>query len=84
MRPGAGIDEHGLRAIGVGGMDALAHGALEIALEVLDPRAQLLPKRHQALIDFIKRDGAVLRRIALAEHIEVDAVEHEDVHDDAF
>ena len=80
MRPGAGIDEHGLRAIGVGGVNAFAHRALKIGLEVLDPRAQLLSERHQALIDLVERDGAVLRRIALAEHIEIDAVEHKDVH----
>ena len=61
-------------------MDTLAHGAFEIALEAGNAGPQLLAERLQALVDLGQCDGAVLGRVPLAEHVEVDAVQHEDVH----
>ena len=39
-----------------------------------------LPSAAQLRVDLGERDRPVLLRVALAEHVEVDAVEHEDVH----
>mgnify|MGYP003694014001 CR=1 FL=1 len=40
--------------------------------------AEFLAQRLQACVDFLQRDRSVLDRVALAEHVVVDAVEHQD------
>ena len=43
-------------------------------------KADLAAKVVGMPLDFVQRDGAVLRRITFAEHVVVDAVEHENFH----
>jgi hypothetical protein len=61
-------------------VNALTQGTFKISLEILNLGAQLASEIDQSLIDLIERDGAVLRRVTLAKHIEVNAIEHEDLH----
>src|SRR6185503_16619708 len=49
-----------------------------------DLRAELPAEREQPRVDLGQCGRAVLRRLALAEHVEVDAVEHEDFHTMSF
>ena len=51
-----------------------------IGLKRGDRGAQLAPQGLQARIDLREGDRTVLLRIALAEHIVIDAMQHEDVH----
>jgi hypothetical protein len=59
-------------------VDPLAHRALAIGLEALDVDAQLLAQLAQVLVDFGERDRPVLNRIALPEHVVVDAMQHQE------
>jgi len=52
----------------------------QVGLEALDLDAQFGPQRQQLFIDLRQRGRAVLLRVALAEHVEVDAVENEELH----
>jgi hypothetical protein len=80
VRPGAGVDQHGGGAVAVGAVDALGHFAFDVGLKALDIGAQFLAQCDQACVDFRQGGGAVLRRVALAEHVEVDAVQGQDLH----
>ena len=84
MRPGASIDQHGSGSIAMRSMNALAHGTFKIGLETLDAGTQIVAERRHRCVDLGQRDGAVLRRIALAEHVEIDAVEQENSHENFF
>jgi hypothetical protein len=61
-------------------VDAFAHFAFTIGLEVLQVSAQLFTQSTQAGVDFIQCDGPVLLGVALAKHVVVDAVQHENFH----
>ena len=74
VRPGTGVDQHGVDGVAMRLMDAFAHCTLEIRLEALDFDAEFLTERLQPCVDLAERDRPVLRRVALAEHVEVDAV----------
>jgi len=76
----AGVDHHRVELLPVGPVDALAHPAFVVGLEAHDLRAELLAESLDPGVDLRKRDRSVLLRIALAEHVEVDAVQHEDFH----
>src|SRR6185369_10127848 len=80
VSPGAGVDQHGVDVLAERTMDPFAHLAFVVGLKAFDLRAELLAEREQPGVDFRERGRAVLRRLALAEHVEVDAVEHEDLH----
>ena len=69
-----------MAAVSVGLMDALAHCAFAVGLKSLKLGAKLVTQSIQAGIDLIQRNGAVLPGVALAKHVVVDAVEHEDFH----
>ncbi|MNC60654.1 hypothetical protein D3C75_1105490 [compost metagenome] len=81
MGPGTGIDQHGIHPVLIGLMDALAQGALEVALEALDLRPQLLAQGLQRLVDVGQGRCAVLARVTLAEHVVVDAMQHQYIGD---
>ena len=80
MRPRAGVDDHARHAIAVRLVDALAHRAFVVGLKAFHRRAQLARQLVQRGVDVGQRGRAVLRRVALAEHVEVDAVQDEEVH----
>jgi hypothetical protein len=61
-------------------VNALADFRLAVGLETLEPGAELFRKRLQRFIDLGKRRGAVHARLALAEHVQVDAMEYENTH----
>jgi hypothetical protein len=61
-------------------VDAFGHFTFKVGLEALDLSAQFLAQSRHLGVDFIQRDGAVLGRVALAEHVQVDAVQDKDVH----
>jgi hypothetical protein len=78
--PGTGVDEHSIGALQLGPVDTLAHRALIVGLEAFQLRAQFLAERLEPLVDLGQRDRAVEGRLALAEHVEIDAMKHEDLH----
>src|SRR6266480_695523 len=80
VRPGAGVDEHGVDLVGEAFVDALAHRGFAVGLEALDRHPELLAERLQLSVDLGQRDRPVVSGIALAEHVEVDTVEHENLH----
>ncbi len=84
MRPGPGVDDHGLHAIGVGAVDALGHFAFKVGLVALDLGPQFLAQSRHLGVDFVQRGGAVLGWVAFAEHVQVDAVQDKDVHGGAL
>jgi len=51
-----------------------------VGLKGLDGGVQLFAQGAQLVVDLGQGDGAVLLRIALAEHVVIDAVEHEHFH----
>jgi hypothetical protein len=61
-------------------VDAFGHFTFKVGLEALDLSAQFLAQSRHLGVDFIQRGGAVLGRVALAEHVQVDAVQDKDVH----
>ncbi len=75
--PGPGIDQHGLRAVGVRLMDAVYHRPFAVGLEATHPCVQFRTQRLQLLVDFRQGGRAVLGRIALTEHVQVDAMQNE-------
>ena len=79
MRPGASVDENGIDPLLVRIMDLPADRPFIIRLEGFDGAAQLLPQRLQFPIDPIEGDGPVLSRVPLPEHVQVDAVQHQNL-----
>jgi hypothetical protein len=67
-------------AVLMGLVDTLDHGTFMIGLEAVDPGTELRPQRLQTGIDLRHRDRAVLGRISLAEHTEIDAVQNQNFH----
>ena len=84
MGPGAGVDQERVHAVGMRLVDALAHRALMVGLKGLDLGAEFPAQRRHAGIDFVQRDRAALPEVALAEHVEVDAVQQENFHESAM
>src|SRR6267378_3098783 len=80
MGPCAGVDQDRIHAFGEPLVDALAHRGFTVGLEAHHLDAQLAAEGLKLRVDLGQRDRAVLRRVALAEHVVVDAVEHEDLH----
>jgi hypothetical protein len=79
MRPGAGVDQNGIDPLPVRVMDLPADRPFIIRLEGFDGSAQFLPQRLQSPIDLIEGDGPVLGRVPLPEHVQVDAVQHQNL-----
>jgi hypothetical protein len=75
--PRTGVDDHRRHAFFEGPVDALHHLALVVGLKHSTARPARRPAHHGG-VDLGQRGRAVLGRVALAEHVEVDAVEHED------
>ncbi len=65
-------------------MDALAHGAFIVGLKGFNAGAKFFAQAAQACIDLVERDRAVLLGVALAKHVVVDAVQHDDFHGESF
>ncbi len=78
--PGACIDEHAIDSVGEALVDPIAHCAFTVGLEAFDFSAQFLAQRTDRSIDFFQCDGAVVFRVAFAEHVVVDAVEQKNFH----
>jgi hypothetical protein len=78
VRPCTGVDDHTVELFQKGLVDALAHRTFAVGLEAHDFDAQLLAELLQVIVDFGQRDRPVLSRIALAEHVVVDAVQHQE------
>src|SRR4030042_2205506 len=77
MGPGAGINYHSIDLFEVGLMDLFAECSFMIRLKDLQLDAQFLRKSLEFFIDFIERDRSILSGISLAEHVEIDAVQHQ-------
>jgi hypothetical protein len=58
---------------------AIAQGTFAIGLEAVYLAAQLAAQAAQRCVDLGQRDRAVLGGVALAEHVVVDAVQHQDL-----
>src|SRR4030042_6193710 len=77
MGPGAGINNNSIDLFEVGLMDLFAECSFMIRLKDLQLDAQFLHKSLEFFIDFIERDRSVLSGISLAEHVEIDTVQHQ-------
>jgi hypothetical protein len=81
VRPCASVDQDGIHLIEEGLVDAFDHLAFVVGLKVLDIDAKFPSQRDDLIVDLVERDRPVLLRITLAEHVVVDAMEHEDLHE---
>ena len=80
MRPCAGVDQHTVGGVAHRRMNALAERTFTVAVEVLELQAGVCSLPVERGADIVKRCRAVVRRITLAEHVEVDALQHENLH----
>jgi hypothetical protein len=80
VRPRAGVDEHRGDLFLKAAVNPLTHFLFAVGLETDHFDAELLAQRLQARVDLAQGRGSVLDRVALAEHVVVDAMEHQDFH----
>ncbi len=78
--PGPGIDQHGVNLLHEGAVHAFAHLTFVVGLKTIHLCTQFGSQRFDALLDLGQRDRAVLLRIAMTEHVQVDAIEEKDFH----
>jgi len=78
--PGARVNQNRLGAVLMRLMDMLDHGAFVIGLKAFDVSAELRAQHLQTGIDLGQRDRPVLGRVALTEHIEINAVQNQNFH----
>ena len=78
--PGSGIDQHGVNLLHEGAVHAFAHLAFVVGLKTIHLGTQFGRQRFDTLLDLGQRDRAVLFRVAVTEHVQVDAIEEEDFH----
>jgi hypothetical protein len=81
VRPGAGIDHDGINAIGVCLVNFFNHDTFKIRLKAFHAGAQVLTQFFDLRIYFGQSDSAVLGGVALAKHVQVDAVQTQNFHD---
>jgi hypothetical protein len=77
--PRTGVDQHGVPTLFISAMDTLTHRRFAVRLKRIDLHTQFLAQRLQPGIDVGERNRSVLRRVALAEHVVIDAMKHQDV-----
>src|ERR1700674_1300431 len=82
VRPRTGVDEHRGDLLLKAAVNPLTHFLFAVGLETDHFDAKLLAQCLQARVDLAQRRGSVLDRVALAEHVVVDAMEHQDFHHD--
>lgn len=80
MRPSARVNHQRVSLIAQRLVDSLDQLAFMVRLKTLNGRAQLAAQCLQVRVDLGQRRRAVLRRVALAEHIEIDAVQDKNFH----
>ena len=78
MRPRAGVEHHTCDVVLVRLVNPFAHLAFAVGLEGLHLDAQLFRERLQLAVNFVERDRSILLGIALAEHVVVDAMKHQE------
>jgi len=81
VRPCARIDHDCVDLIGVRLVNFFGHGAFKIGLKAFHMGPQFLAKLFHLRIDFVQGGGAILGRITLAKHVQVDAVQTQNFHD---
>src|SRR5262249_3554665 len=77
--PRARVDQDAVDLVVVGLVNALAHLGLAVGLERSQLDAELPGERLELLVDLTERDRSVQLRIALSEHVEVDAVKPQEL-----
>ena len=80
MCPGSGVNQNRIDLVKKRSMHAFAHLAFMIRLKTLDLGAELSAQCLDFLLYLSQSDGAVLFRVAMTEHVEVDTIEEEDFH----
>ena len=80
VRPCARIDNHRVNALAKRLVDAFHHQALVVGLKAFHSRAQFLGKRLQGCVNIRQGGRAVLRGVALAKHVQINAVQHQNSH----
>ncbi len=63
----------------MGLMDFFGERPFDVGLETLDADAELLSQRCQRLVDVLQGRGPVVLGVPLAEHVEIDPVQDEDL-----
>jgi len=74
VRPGARVDQDRVIPFLEAQVNTLDHQRFAVGLKGVDADAELRGQFGQACIDVLEGEGSVLRRVALAEHVVVDAM----------
>src|SRR5688572_28905817 len=80
VSPGARVDQNGIYVFAEALLDPFAHCAFVVGLKASNLATEFLAECQQPRVNLRQRGPAVLGGLALAEHVEVDAVENEDLH----
>jgi hypothetical protein len=76
MRPGTGVNEHGIRPVPMGLVDPLGHLTFVVGLETLHFKAQFPAESFNLFVYLGEGKGTVLFRIPSSEHIQVYSVKN--------
>jgi hypothetical protein len=77
VRPGSGVDQHGIRSVPVGLMDPMCHLTLVIGLEAFHLEAEFRGESPDLIVDLGECHGPVLGRIAFSKHIQIDPMKNQ-------
>ena len=80
MRPSTRVNHQRVSLIAQSLVDSFDHLAFVVRLKTLNGRAKLAAQCLHARVDLGQRRRAVLRRVALTEHVEIDAVQNKNFH----